>query len=63
MTDRIRLDDLTSSQLDQLYDQLDILRGFCDVVLLELESWHPTESPRLLRTELAALSAALRAAP
>lgn len=26
MTDRVRLDDLTSDQLDQLYDQLDRVR-------------------------------------
>lgn len=33
MTQRVRLDDLTSDQLDQLYDQLDALRqvarGYC----------------------------------
>ncbi|MGK5733193.1 hypothetical protein [Streptomyces sp. URMC 124] len=63
MTDRIRLDDLNDNDLDQLYDERDLYRGFQDLVRTELNHWHPTESPRILRTELRALDAALGPRP
>ncbi|MGW1071528.1 hypothetical protein [Streptomyces sp. NPDC002537] len=60
-TDRIRLDDLTGDQLDQLYDRLSFLEAFTDVVALELDDWDKT-SPAHLRRELDALNTA-RAIP
>ncbi|MEU2510525.1 hypothetical protein [Streptomyces syringium] len=36
----------------------DLLRAFVDVVALELDNWHPTASPELLRAELNALATA-----
>ncbi len=56
MTDRIHLDDLTSADLDQLYNRIDDLEGFADVVALELKNWHPVISPKLIRHELAELT-------
>ncbi|MFI9235813.1 hypothetical protein [Streptomyces sp. NPDC053079] len=53
---RIRLDNLTDTDLDQLYNRLDDLEGFTDVVSLELENWHPVISPKLIRHELAELT-------
>lgn len=52
MTDRIRLQDLTSADLDRLYEERDLLRGFVDVVALELDNWTDGASPELLRAEL-----------
>ncbi|MFI0915239.1 hypothetical protein [Streptomyces abikoensis] len=55
MTHRIRLDDLTSSQLDELYNRLEALEAFTDVAALELNNWG-IASLELLRHELAALT-------
>ncbi|MEU1309458.1 hypothetical protein ABZ419_11265 [Streptomyces cinnamoneus] len=52
MTDRIRLDDLTSADLDQLYRERDRLRRFATIVARELNNWDDRVSPDYIAFEL-----------
>lgn len=55
--DRHTADSITDDALDQLYAERDLLRGFRDVVLLEVEHWDANSLDVLRESVAAALPA------